>query len=311
MVNMFESSTVIGLIGSIFLFLYSVISFGNLIKNSVGPKIKDMLSSVASNPIKGVILGAISTAILQSSTAASVIVASLASAGIISFYHSIGIIFGVNIGTTITSQLIAFNFMSVSPYIIIFGILLYFWGRGYKKYARSIIFFGLLFFSIYLISIFVSKIDDNLIKNILSFNGNIFFIIFIGIISSLVLQSSSVVSSLVLILVGNGSISLIQSVGLILGANIGTTSTVLIASTVMNKDGKKVALAHFLFNLLGVFIFLPLINYFIRFINFIGGSDINKVANIHFLFNLFSTFLFLIFIKIFIKTVNFVASKFN
>lgn len=293
-----------GMIGSISLFLYAVISFGKLIKENAGQKIKELLYSMTSNPVKGVFFGAISTVILQSSTAASVIVASLADAGVINFYHSIGIIFGVNIGTTITSQLIAFNIMSISPYIIILGVLLYFWGRGYKKYAKSIIYFGLLFYSIYLISIFALKIDNNVIGYILSFNQNILFIILIGIVSSVILQSSSVVTGLVLVFVGNGTISIIQAVGLILGANIGTTSTVLIASTAMGKDGKKVALTHLLFNFVGVIIFLPVLKYFIIFVEWIGGDVVHKVANIHLLFNLFCVFIFLLMIRPFSILIN-------
>ncbi|MFA6797460.1 MAG: Na/Pi symporter [Candidatus Paceibacterota bacterium] len=297
-------SVVLGMTGSISLFLYAVISFGKLIKENAGQKIKELLYSMTSNPVKGVFFGAISTTILQSSTAASVIVASLADAGVINFYHSIGIIFGVNIGTTITSQLIAFNIMSISPYIIILGVLLYFWGRGYKKYAKSIIYFGLLFYSIYLISIFALKIDNNVIGYILSFNQNILFIILIGIVSSVILQSSSVVTGLVLVFVGNGTISIIQAVGLILGANIGTTSTVLIASTAMGKDGKKVALTHLLFNFVGVIIFLPVLKYFIIFVEWIGGDVVHKVANIHLLFNLFCVFIFLLMIRPFSILIN-------
>lgn len=290
-------SVVFGMVGSISLFLYAVISFGKLIKENAGQKIKELLYSMTSNPVKGVFFGAISTAILQSSTAASVIVASLADAGVISFYHSIGIIFGVNIGTTITSQLIAFNIMSISPYIIIFGALLYFWGRSYKKYAKSVIYFGLLFYSIYLLSIFALKIDNNVVGYILSFNQNIFFIILIGIISSIILQSSSVVTGLVLVFVGNGTINIIQAVGLILGANIGTTSTILIASITMGKNGKKVALTHLLFNFVGVIIFLPVLKYFMIFVEWIGGDIVHKVANIHLLFNLSCTLIFLLLIK--------------
>ncbi|MDD4804623.1 MAG: Na/Pi symporter [Candidatus Pacebacteria bacterium] len=297
-------SVVLGMTGSISLFLYAVISFGKLIKENAGQKIKELLYSMTSNPVKGVFFGAISTAILQSSTATSVIVASLADAGVISFYHSIGIIFGVNIGTTITSQLIAFNIMSISPYIIILGVLLYFWGRGYKKYAKSIIYFGLLFYSIYLISIFALKIDNNVIGYILSFNQNILFIILIGIVSSVILQSSAVVTGLVLVFVGNGTISIIQAVGLILGANIGTTSTVLIASTAMGKDGKKVAFTHLLFNFVGVIIFLPVLKYFIIFVELIGGDIVHKVANIHLLFNLFCVFIFLLMIRPFSILIN-------
>src|SRR5574344_2491605 len=142
---------ILGIIFSVGLFLYSVISFGNVIKSIAGQKIKTLLSSLTSNPFKGFILGTVSTVILQSGTASSVIVANLADAGLISFYNTLGVIFGLNIGASVTSQLIAFNFMFISPFIILFGLIIYWWGRRLKKYGKPILYFGLIFFSIYLI----------------------------------------------------------------------------------------------------------------------------------------------------------------
>lgn len=260
---------------------------------------------MTSNPIKGVVFGTISTAILQSSTAASVITASLTDAGLLSFYSAIGVIFGVNIGTTITTQLIAFNFMHISPFIIIFGFLLHFWGKSFRKYSKPVVYFGLLFFSIYLISFFVSQIDTIYIKDLLSFSSNIFFAIIVGIIACLVFQSSSVVSGIVLVLASSGIIDVTQGVGLILGANIGTTSTVIIASLAMGKEAKKVALTHFYF--LGVLFVLPFLGYFLVTLDYIGGDTVHKIANVHLLFNILSAVLFLILIRPFRMFVEFIT----
>lgn len=295
---------ILGIVGSVSLFLYSVISFGKIIKNTAGPKIKILLSSLTSNPLKGVIFGTVSTAILQSSTATSVLVASLADAGLVSFYNTLGIIFGVNIGTTITSQLIAFNAMAISPFIILLGLIIYWWGNSFKKYANSIIYFGLLFFSIYLISIFVSYIDQELLGSYLSITSNPIIAILVGVVATLIFQSSSVVSGIVLVLAGIGHIDLAQSVGLILGANIGTTSTVIIASLAMGKEAKKVALSHFLFNFLGVIIILPFIEYFYKTVQWLDGSVVHQVANIHLIFNVVCAFIFLLAIKPFSILVN-------
>ena len=101
-------------------------------------------------------MGTVSTVILQSGTAASVIVANLADAGLISFYNTLGVLFGLNIGASITSQLIAFNFMFISPFIILLGLIICWWGGRLKKYGKPVFYFGLLFFSIYLISMFFS-----------------------------------------------------------------------------------------------------------------------------------------------------------
>lgn len=285
-----------GLIGSVLLLLYSVISFGRIIKLHANNKIKKILSSITSNHVKSVFFGFLSTIVSQSSTTTTLVLASLVDTNVIHFGNSVGIIFGSNLASTITTQLIAFNVMSFSPYIIIFGVLLYI-TTNRKDLSKSLIYFGLLFYSVYLISVFSSMIDKSIIESFLSLSSNIFFTILIGIIMCAILQSSSVVLGLILVLASGGSITLTQSIGLILGANIGTTSTVLIASTAMNTGGKRVALGHFLFNFLGVIIFLPLIDYFIKIVNLIGGSEMNKIANIHFLFNFFCVFVFLLLIK--------------
>ncbi len=293
-----------GIIGSVALFLFSVVSFGKTIKDTAGGKIKSLLSSLTSNPFKGLVLGTISTAILQSSSATSVLVASLADAGYVSFYHTLGIIFGVNIGTTITAQFVAFNAMAISPFIILFGIITYWWGNSFRRYGKPIIYFGLLFFSIYLISIFVSYIDQGLLTSYLSIISNPITAILIGVVASVVFQSSSVVSGIVLVLVGAGHVDLPQSVGLILGANIGTTSTVIIASLAMGKEAKKVALSHFLFNFLGVIVLLPFLGYFYKIVQWLEGDVVHQVANIHLIFNLVCAFIFLLLIKPFYLIVN-------
>ena len=298
-------SIVFGIVGSIALFLFSVFSFSEIIKHIAGHKIKHLLQSLTSNPFKGLLLGTASTAILQASAATVIITASLSNAGLISLYNSLGIIFGANIGTTITSQLIAFNIMSISPFIIIIGLLIHFSGRGFKKFGKPIIYFGLLFFSIYLISHFVSYIDQSIISNLLSSVSNPILAILVGMVATIILQSSSVVSGIVLVLTGAGHVSLVQAIGMILGANIGTTFIVMLASTAMNKEAKKVALAHFLFNFIGVLIFLPFISYLYILVEKFDGNLVHQVANTHLIFNLVCAVIFLILIKPFYVLVNF------
>lgn len=302
-------SITLGIIGSIALFLFSVFSFGEIIKHIAGPKIKNLLQSLTSNPFKGVLLGTVSTAILQASAATIIIVASLSNAGLISLYNSLGIVFGANIGTTITSQLIAFNVMSISPFIIVLGLLIHFSGRGFKKYGRPIIYFGLLFFSIYLISYFVSYIDKTIITNLLSNVSSPILAILVGIIATILLQSSSVVSGIVLVLTGAGHIDLVQAIGMILGANIGTTFIVMLASVTMDIEAKRIALSHFLFNFIGVLIFLPFIGSLSILVTKFGGDLVHQVANTHLVFNLICACLFLIFIKPFHGLINFLIKN--
>jgi len=299
---------ILGIVGSVALFLYSVSSFGKIIRETAGQRIKGLLSSLTSSPIKGILFGTASTAILQSSSATSVLVASLADANLISFFNTLGIIFGVNIGTTITSQLVAFNVMAISPFVMFLGLIIHWWGRGFSKYGKSIIYFGLILFSIYLISIFASSIDQEFLKNYLSITSNPIIAILIGILVAILFQSSSIVSGIVLVLASVGHIDLAQSVGLILGANIGTTSTVIIASFAMGQKAKKVALAHFLFNFLGVIVFLPFIKYFYVIVRWIDGDIVHQVANIYLIFNIVCALIFLLFIRLFYRLINLLIS---
>lgn len=297
-------SSVLGIIGSISLFVYSIFSFDHLIRKHASEKLKGLLQSMTSTPVRGVVFGFVTSAIIQSSSALTTLLASLADAGLISFYNSLGVIFGANIGTTITAQLIAYNFATLSPVIILLGLLCLRWGGRYKNYGKPVIYFGLLFFSIYLISYFVSGISEGYITQYVSLISNLYIAIFAGIIASIVFQSSSVVTGVVLVMAGMGHFDLSQSVGLVLGANIGTTSTVLIASTVLGKEAKKVAVAQFLFNFLGVLIMLPFINIFYNIVRWFDGDIIHQVANIHLLFNVVCAIIFLIAIKPFAWLVN-------
>ncbi|MFZ2038956.1 MAG: Na/Pi symporter [Minisyncoccia bacterium] len=297
-------SSIFGAVGSLALFIFSILSFDRLIRKHTSSKIKELLTSLTSNPVKGLIFGFITSAIIQSSSALTTLLASLADAGMISIYNSLGVIFGANIGTTITAQLIAFNFASISPLIIIIGVIFLLWGGRFRNYGKPIIYFGLLFFSIYLISYFVSKVDSVFFIDYIALISNLYIAIFVGIIASTLSQSSSVVTGIVLVMAGMGHFDLMQSVGLILGANIGTTTTVLIASLVMGKEAKKVAVAQFLFNFLGVIIVLPIINIFYYVVDWLDGDIVHQVANIHLLFNVFCAAVFIIAIKPFAWLVN-------
>jgi len=286
-----------GIIGSVALFVYSISSFNRVIKAAVGERFRNLLRALTSRPLKGAVVGTVATIIFQSSSATSVLVASLVDAGYITFFSSLGVIFGVNVGTTITSQLIAFDVMSVSPYIVIAGLIVYWWGGTFRKYGKPIIYFGLLFFSIYLISLLVQRIDPLALAPMVALASKPVLAIVLGAAAAVLFQSSAAVSVMVLVLAGAGLIDLPQSVGLILGANIGTTSTVIIGSLAMKREGKKVALAHFLFNFFGVLIVLPFLNLFYSIVRFIDGDLVHQIANIHLIFNIFVAAIFLLAVR--------------
>lgn len=292
------------ILGLIFVFLFAIKKFSRQIENIAGEKFKYYLTLLTKTPLRGTALGAAITSVIQSSTATTLLLVGLVDAGLISFTNSLGVVFGANIGTTITSQLVAFRILYVAPFIVVAGFL---WERlnlPGKRYGRPIFYFGLAFLCLMLVSELIKPISSS--PEFLSLIGridNILIAVVAGFIITIVFQSSSVVAGLVILLASQNILNFDQALGIILGSNIGTPITALIASSIMNKSAKRTALAHFLYNFLGVVLFLPLLRPFSLLIEYIGGPMANKVANAHLIFNLTIAVVFLIFVKPFSKLI--------
>ncbi len=307
---MVEANIWVAVLAVVIIFLFSVKKFSGQIKRLATKKSKNLIKKITSNPWKGTLVGAAVTSFIQSSSATTVILVGLVDAGMISFYNSLGVIFGANIGTTITAQLVAFNIMAFAPIFIILGFLIEVFGRKYKVWGRPIFYFGLIFFSLSLISAYIEPIrTDPVVISILTSITGVFTGILAGIILTIILQSSSITSGLVVVLAGTGLLTLTQSIGILFGANIGTTTTALFASMKLGKTAKKTAFANFMFNVLGVLIFLPFVIPFTNLIISLGGSPERLVANAHLIFNLTIALIFLILIKPFNYTVEKLFSK--
>jgi phosphate:Na+ symporter len=292
-------------LGVVFLFLFSIRKFSNQVSRVAGDKFKTTMETFTKTPWRGIALGAAVTAILQSSTATTVLLVGLVDAGTISFFNSLGVIFGANIGTTITSQLVAFNILKIAPYILIIGFFVDRTNSRWKKYGKSIFYFGLVFFCLALIAELIQPLsNDPRILTFFSSISNIFIAILVGVFLTVFFQSSTAVAGIVILLVAQGVLNFDQAFGIILGSNIGTTSTALIASSIMGKQARRTAVAHFLFNLVGVIIFLPFFDLFVSLIKLIDGSVAREVANAHLLFNLVNTVVFLAVLKPFSRLIS-------
>lgn len=300
----------ISVIALVLIFIFSINKFSKQISLVAGNKFKKILSQITKTPVWSTVTGTLVTSIFQSSTATTVMTVGLVNAGILSFYQSLGIVFGANIGTTITSQLIALNITAIAPFIIIFGFLLLKFGKKYNIYGKSVFYFGLVFFCISLITQIVAPLTQNeSIMFALAKINSLPIAIIIGVIITVIFQSSSVTSGLILVMATSGLINLEQGIGLMLGANIGTTSTAIFASIPMGIEAKKTALAHLLFNFFGVLMILPFLPMFIRLLNSLGGDTAQKIANMHLMLNLFAAIVFLIFIKQFFKVIKWLSTK--
>lgn len=280
------------------IFLFGIQKFSKQVRQVAGDRFRQILVRFTKTPTRGMAAGAIFTALIQSSTATTVILVGLVDAGLVSFSHSLGVIIGANIGTTITSQLVAFKITNIAPLFVLLGFFITYFGRSYRHWGKPIFYFGLVFFSLSLISLYIEPVkSDPAFVAFFAGISNIYLAIAVGILFTIIVQSSSVISGLVVLLVAAGLLELEPAIGVILGANIGTTATALIASLTLGANARKAAMAHFIFNIAGVIIVLPFITPFTRFVASLGGSPEQVVANAHLIFNLASAILVLPFLK--------------
>ena len=298
----------VSLLAVVFVFLFAIKKFSNQVQHLLGDKFKNLLEKFTNTPLKGVLVGAGLTSIIQSSTAVTVLLVSLVDAGVLSFGNSIGVIIGSNIGTTLTTQLVAFKVLNIAPYILVFGFILMNVKHRYNKFqhlGKPVFYFGLIFSCLFIISVLAGTFQESsVLLSLIGKTSNLFFAIGVGIILAVILQSSSIATSLIIIFTGGGLLTFAQAFGIILGTNIGTTTTALLASTVTGKQGKLVAVTHFMFNFLGVIVFLPFVGVFSNIISHINISLAGQVAVSHLIFNIIIAIVFLVAIKPFSNLIN-------
>ncbi|HAF08342.1 MAG: Na/Pi-cotransporter II-related protein [candidate division TA06 bacterium 32_111] len=307
---------IVTLLGGLGLFLFGMKFMSDSLQNFAGERMKYFITKMTKNTFMGVLTGSLVTSFIQSSSATTVIVVGLVNAGIMTLTQSIGIIMGANIGTTMTAQLIAFKLESLSLPAISIGVLMILFGsRKIKITGETILGFGLLFYGLGLMSSSIAplKESDKLVEFMTKFNNSPILSMLTGMLITIVIQSSSATVGLTMVLAVQGLISINSAVPLILGENIGTTITALLASLSSNINGKRAAITHALFNLIGVSYMMlgiyfvkingvPLYYKFLELItpgNNLSGENVQRyIANSHTIFNVFNTILFLPFAKV-------------
>ena len=279
------------------LFFYGIENFSREILAVAKGSFAAILGRVTSRPVLAALLGAVVTALVQSSAATTIITVNLVNTGTLSFVQSLGIIIGSNVGTTVTAQLVAFKMTAFGQVLIPVGFLVGIFGRRYRFLGKPLFYFGLVFFSLNLISTALVPFqnDPELIGLVTEYSA-LPLAILIGFLVTAAVQSSAVTTGLAVILAQQGLLTLPQAIPLLLGANIGSTTTTLIASARMNLHSRRAAVAHFTFNLGGVLLILPFLVPFTELVTTIGGTEAQMVANAHLLFNLITAGVFLLFI---------------
>jgi phosphate:Na+ symporter len=310
----------LSIVGSTALFLYGLKLMSESLQKVMGQWLQIMLSSISSKRARGVLIGIFITALIQSSSATTVMVVSFVNAGMLSFTEAIGVILGANIGTTLTAWLIAFfgfelNFTHLTLALIGIGIPLIFSNnRKVKNWGEMLLGFSLLFISLEFLKNTIPVVTDSWLTSSITYInsfGYLSYITFflIGTIFTVLARSSNAIFALILVLCHQGWISFEMGAAMVLGVNVGTTMAAIDVAKVANITAKRVALARLFFNLFGVIWVIAFFPYLIKGMAFVSsvigiGNPLQNVASVplslalfHTLFNVLNTLILIQFSK--------------
>ena len=300
---------VTGIFGGLGLFLYGMKLMSDGLENVAGEKLKGILEKITSNKVIGVLVGTIVTAIIQSSSATTVMVVSFVNAGLMTLTQATGVILGSNIGTTITAQMVSFNLEVIAPIFIGVGAIVMMSAK--KKRIKDLAYialgFGILFMGMGLMSSSLKPISNlQIFNDFISVIGkNHFLGVLVGLTMTAILQSSSATTGILVALANSGNIDMNVAFPIILGCNIGTCVTAILAGLTANRTAKKAALLHLLFNIFGTVLFLPFSDKVVTFVNYLTPDNVaRQVANAHTIFNVVITIFILPISKYFVMLVN-------
>lgn len=308
------------LLGGLAVFIYGMNMMSECLQKAAGEKMKKILSLLTRNPVMGALAGMLVTAVLQSSSATTVMAIGFVSAGLMTLPQAISIIFGANIGTTMTAQLIAFKLSDYIYAIIFIGFIVYFISKSerVKNIGMTIFAFGLLFLGIETMGTVMKPLASSpIFTELIGKVADIPILgVAVGALMTLVVQSSSATIAVLQNFAAqpgaDGVTSIIGLAGaipILFGDNIGTTITALLASIGQPKDAKRTALAHCIFNISGCFLFIWFVKPLAAFIQYISpkGPEIEvisrQIANTHTFFNLVMTLIWVPLVGVMVKIV--------
>lgn len=298
-----------GIFGGLGLFLYGMKLMSDGLENIAGEKLKGILEKITSNKIMGVLVGIVVTAIIQSSSAVTVMVVSFVNAGLMTLTQATGVILGSNIGTTITAQMVSFKLEIIAPIFIGVGAIVMIGAKRkkVKDLAYIALGFGILFMGMGLMSASLKPVSELDIFNnfILLVANNPILGVLIGMLMTAILQSSSATTGILVALGTSGNIDMNVAFPIVLGCNIGTCITAILAGLTANRTAKKAALLHLFFNIFGTIIFLPFSDKVVMIVQYLTPDSVaRQIANAHTIFNIVITILILPISKYFVNLVN-------
>lgn len=304
---------ILGLMGGLGLFLFGMKQMSDGLEKAAGAKMRSVLEFFTKTPLRGILVGTFFTAIIQSSSAATVMVVSFVNSGLMNLYQAAGVIMGANIGTTVTSQLISFNLSELAPAIIMVGVIMIMFCKNVKiqRAGEVLLGFGILFMGLTTMSSSMSVLKESpqVVEIMGSLTSHILAVV-VGLIVTTVLQSSSATVGIVLLLANQGLLDIRICFFIIMGCNIGSCVSALLAGLGGKANAKRAALIHLFFNIIGTVIVYIIISVALEPITAMiasisGGNPGREVANAHTLIKLTEVVLLAPFTKQIVKLTGF------
>lgn len=291
-------ASVLQVLAGVGVLIYGIIIMGDSLQIIAGDRLRKLIGSITGTPIKGLMVGTVVTSILQSSSATTVMVVSFVDVGFMTLTQAIGVILGANIGTTVTGQLIAFKITNLAYLCAIIGaaICILCHKKRHKQIGVGIIGFALLFIGMDMMQqpmSFLKSRPDLL----MAFSSHPALAFLAGLVITLIVQSSSATVGLTMAVAAQGVIPLQTAILIILGDNIGTTITAVLASLGANRAAKQAAAAHVMIKVLGTAAVLPILPLYTMLIELTATNISRQVANAHSIFSIFIALLFLPFVS--------------
>lgn len=303
------SEIILSIIAGLVLFLFAVSKLSETLKLTLGDGASAWIKKFTSNIFSTLIVGIVTTAVLDSSSAVIIITIVFVNSKILNFRQAMGIVLGANIGTTISSQIIAMDIAKYSPIFLLIGFVLLLVAKSDKlsNIGKIILYFGVLFFGLFTMENAVEPLKDEVFfsewmqKTETPLLGAL-----IGAVVTLVIQSSSATVGMAIILAKKGFLSLAGGIAIMLGAELGTCSDTLLATIKGSRQALKTGLFHLIFNIITISIGLILFYPFVKLITFIshGASIERSLANAHMIFNILGVLIFVWTIPLFEKALN-------
>lgn len=287
------AQALLGMYGGLGLFIFGMQYLSDALQRAAGDRFRQLLERLAGSPLRGVAAGAAVTALIQSSSATTVMVIGLVNAGLMTLRQAAGVIFGANVGTTITAQVVASRLTDYALPAIGLGFTFSFFGRrrGTKRFGNVVLGLGLLFLGMKLMSGYLSPMAGEpwAARLIAALATNPLLGVLAGGALTAVIQSSSATTGLLIALSTEGAIDLRAALPLVLGANIGTCVTCLLASIGASLMARRAAVIHLLFNVCGVLLVFPFLGPLAGLVGRLGADIPRQIANAHTLFNVLVT----------------------